>query len=643
MQIGERQRRERLSSLPGRSVQDLVVSQPGWLYEGNAVLHPRGSEYQTQIVVDGIPLTDDRSPGFGPEIEADDLQSVTIYTAGFPAEYGRKLGGVVELNTEEEPQPGLRGELVAAGGSYDTASSYARLQDDHGPDSFGISASGSMTSHFLNPVVPENYTNSGTAGDFSAQYERDLNKNDRIKVTARRELTRFLIPNELIQQQAGQRQNGDAFESMVTANYQQILSIDSLFTLGGMVREDSHHLYSNRNPTPIAAFQDNSFREGYFKGTYAVHHGGQELKAGVESDALFLHENFSYAITDPTQFDPGTAQSFRFGEARPDLEQSAFIEDQAHLNKWTMNAGLRWDHYQLLLNQQAFSPRLAVGRYLPSMKMVVHASYDRIFQTPSLDNILLSSSAQVSALSSQFLRLPVKPSGGNDYELGLTKAIADHVRLDANIYRRDARNYADDDQLLNTAVSYPIAFDKAIIYGAEGKLQVTKLGNLNGFVSYSYMVGNAWFPVTGGLFLGQDVSAAISQLSGHFPDSQDQRNTADTQFSYKVGPRVWFGAGGSYGSGLPFDYGGTQAEAIAEYGSQVVSRLNFVRGRIRPLLSVDASAGAYVFKHDRIQSSLRIDFENLDNRLNVLDFNGLFSGNAIAPGRSLFLRWDTRF
>ena len=48
-QIGSDTIQNRLSSLPGRSLQDLVNSQPGWLYEGNAVLHPRGSEYQTQI------------------------------------------------------------------------------------------------------------------------------------------------------------------------------------------------------------------------------------------------------------------------------------------------------------------------------------------------------------------------------------------------------------------------------------------------------------------------------------------------------------------------------------------------------------------------------------------------------------------
>ena len=64
-QIGSQDIQNRLSSIPGRSLQDLVNSQPGWLYEGNAVLHPRGSEYQTQFVVDGIPLTDNRSPSFG--------------------------------------------------------------------------------------------------------------------------------------------------------------------------------------------------------------------------------------------------------------------------------------------------------------------------------------------------------------------------------------------------------------------------------------------------------------------------------------------------------------------------------------------------------------------------------------------------
>src|SRR5579862_1234423 len=160
----------RVSSVPGRSLQDLVNAQPGWLYEGNAVLHPRGSEYQTQFVVDGIPLTDNRSPSFGPEIEADDVQSMTIYTAGIPAEYGRKLGGVVEVNTLEDPQAGFHGQTVLSGGSFDSAGAFVQGQYVWGKNTLGGSVSGGMTDHYLNPVVPQNFSNTGTLGDFSLHY-----------------------------------------------------------------------------------------------------------------------------------------------------------------------------------------------------------------------------------------------------------------------------------------------------------------------------------------------------------------------------------------------------------------------------------------------------------------------------------------
>jgi outer membrane cobalamin receptor len=643
MQIGTKQIEQRLSSLPGRSIQDLVVSEPGWLYEGNAVLHPRGSEYQTQVVIDGIPLTDNRSPSFGPEIEADDLESMSVYTAGYPAEYGRKMGGVIELNTHRPTAPGLHGQLILSGGSYDTASSYGQVQNVWGKNTVGLSASGSMTDHYLNPVVPQNYTNKGTTGDFSTRYERDLTASDRLSLSVRHELSRFQVPNELEQQEAGQVQNRDNFETMGTVHYQHILSPDSLVALAGMVRDNAKNLYSNRNPTPISAFQHNYFREGYFKGTYSLHHRNQEIKAGVESDAIFLHENFSYHITDPEDFDKDTPQSLSFAAHRPDLEQSAFVEDMIRLGNWTVSAGLRWDHYQLLLNQNAFSPRISIGRYLPSIKMVLHASYDRIFQTPSFENILISSSPQIDALSDEFLRLPVQPSRGNYYEGGLTESLFNRMRLDVNVYRRDVRNFADDDELLDTGVSYPLAFDKAVIYGAEAKLGVVQLGKLNGFVSYSYMVGRVWFPVTGGLFLGDDAEAALLDLSGHFPNSQDQRNTVRTRFQYQLAPRVWFAAGAAYGSGLPFEYGGDEADALATYGPQVVRRINFERGRIRPSLAMNASLGLDLYARDKRSVRLQADGDNLNDRLNVIDFGGLFSGNAIGPERSFTLRLKTNF
>src|SRR5271156_1432923 len=306
----------RLTALPGRSMQDLVNSEPGWLYEGNAVLHPRGSEYQTQFVVDGIPLTDNRSPSFGPEpAEADDVDSLKIYTAGIPAEYGRKMGGVVEVNTLKSEDPGFHGQLTLFGGTYETAGISTQDQYTWKGNTLGISASGDMTAHYLNPVVPENYTNRGTSANFSANYERELTPKDRLTFILRHELARYQIPNELVQQNGaylpnadnttgcppvppidepsdcvfipgGQLQTGDNFETMGSVSYQHIFSSDSIGVLRGMSRDTSTDFYSNPASWPLIATNHNDFKEIYFNGSFSIHHGGQEFKAGVESDEI---------------------------------------------------------------------------------------------------------------------------------------------------------------------------------------------------------------------------------------------------------------------------------------------------------------------------------------------------------------------
>ena len=651
---------DRPASLPGRSLVDLVNSQPGWLYEGNAVLHPRGSEYQTQFVVDGIPLTDNRSPSFGPEIEADDVDSLTIYTAGVPAEYGRKMGGVVEVNTLRDDQRGWHGQAIISGGSFDTAVAFAQATYGWGHNTLGVSATGNMTAHYLNPVVPENYTNRGTTGDFSLNFVHDFTPKDRLTLSVRHELSRYEIPNEQIQElpqlqtpaptadTPPQLQTADNFESMGIASYQHVFSSAVLANLRGMVRDNSDDLNSNAFAWPIRAFLHNRFREGYFNGDIAVRHGSQEWKMGVESDAMFLHENFSDVITaspnDPNNpFDPATPTTFAFTGDRPDLEQSAFVQDLIHLGNWTMNAGLRWDHYQLLVNQNAVSPRFSVARYFPSAGLIVHASYDRVFQTPSFENILLASSTQVESLNPDVLRLPVEPSHGNYFEFGATRSFFNQLRIDANYFRRSVNNFADDDQILSTAVSFPVAFRKAIIYGAEGKIEVPHWNRFSGFLSYSYIVGNAWFPVTGGLFLGDDAINAKTQLTGHFPDSQDQRNTARLHLRYQLMSRLWAASSVEYGSGLPFDFAGTYDQAVAEYGQTVVDRINLSSGRIKSTLSVDISVGLDLYKKEKRSLRLQADVENLNNRLNLIDFGGLFSGNALAPPRSYFLRLAATF
>jgi hypothetical protein len=133
------------------------------------------------------------------------------------------------------------------------------------------------------------------------------------------------------------------------------------------------------------------------------------------------------------------------------------------------------------------------------------------------------------------------------------------------------------------------------------------------------------------------------QLTGHFPDSQDQRNTVRGRIRYQVKPRFWLATGIQYDSGLPFEFDRNPETVLEQYGQQVLDRINFNRGRIDPSFLVSASAGADIYKSERVNMRIQADGQNLTNVLNVLDFGGLFSGNAIGPSRSFALRLTTDF
>jgi len=58
---------------------------------------------------------------------------------------------------------------------------------------------------------------------------------------------------------------------------------------------------------------------------------------------------------------------------------------------------------------------------------------------------------------------------------------------------------------------------------------------------------------------------------------------------------------------------------------------------------VNASAGADIYKSDHRNMRFQVEGQNLTNVLDVIDFGGLFSGNAIGPSRSVSLRLTTNF
>jgi hypothetical protein len=639
----------RPASAPGRDIVEIVNRQTGWLLEANGVLHPRGSEYGVQYVLDGEPIIDNRSPAFAPVISAGELESVTVRTGGYPAEYGRQLGGVIELSTARDLRPGWHGKLALDSGGFDSRDASAFFQYTVGKNTFHGEASGFDTDRYLDPAVAENYTNRASGGDASAGWERLWNDHHRTRAAVRYGRVGFEVPNERLQQAAGQRQDRATSETGGELSHTWLLNAETIASGRVAARDLSALLWSNALSTPIQPFQDRGFRETYVAGSISAHRGRHELKAGADAIFRSIRERFFYRITafeigGTPVFDDSTPARFSFADHSPDREQAAYVQDLVRLGAVMLSAGIRWDHYRLMENGVAWSPRLAAAWQTPISGLIVRASYDRVFQTPAIENILLASAGALRALNPDAVVLPLRPSRANYYEAGFSKSFWGKFRLDGSFFRRTFRDFADDSLLLNTGVTFPVAFSSADIQGVEARLELPRWGRVSGLLAYSNLVGRGRLPLAGGVFLEEGAAELLSS-NEEFAITQDQRNTARAQVRVELPKRAWIGAGALYGSGLPVEIEGIADQQLLEsqYGPAILSRVNFERGRVRPSFALNLAGGVTLIHRDRVHSRVQVDVMNVTDRLNIINFAGLFSGTALDAPRWASLRWQIDF
>src|SRR5437899_1632843 len=304
--VGKQSIHEQLSLQPGRDLFDLVNQEPGWVYEGNGVLHPRGSEYDVQFVVDGQPLVQNRSPAFAPDMDSDSVESLRLLTASYPAEYGRQLDGSAAI-------------------------SWSREKERYSVRAFGL-----HSGRYLDPPVTANFGNDGNSGGFSAAYERDFSYNDRLRLTIAHNSLRYEIPNDFIQQIALQRQDAASSETNGQIYYQHTIPANLLLSFSGAVRDSSFSLRSNPASTPVIVNQDRGYREGYVRGDIAGHRGHHDWKAGADSFFTPVNEALQYQITDTSQFDPGTQLNLNFAGSKWDIEPSFYVQDQMRYGGWKL-------------------------------------------------------------------------------------------------------------------------------------------------------------------------------------------------------------------------------------------------------------------------------------------------------------------
>ena len=262
---------------------------------------------------------------------------------------------------------------------------------------------------------------------------------------------------------------------------------------------------------------------------------------------------------------------------------------------------LRYDNYHLLVHEQAVSPRLAAAYYIPRTQTTLRASYNRLFQPPPAENLLLASSSEAAAISPIAVLQgittvpPILPDKENVFEAGAQQMLSKFVRLNMTLYQKRIENFSDKDQFFETGVIFPVSISSGRVTGEELRIESTEISGFRGFVSYANAYAFGVTPINGGLFLGDDPQDLFQQ-GLKFPNDHDQRNEAQFQLSYnhhRSGLYVIFN--GRYDSGVPTDVapGTTLADFVAEgFDPRLYNEIDFQRGRVKPRTLLDLSVGA---------------------------------------------------
>ena len=399
--------------------------------------------------------------------------------------------------------------------------------------------------------------------------------------------------------------------------------------------------------TPIIVSQDRGYREGYLRADLAGHHGRHEWKIGVDGIFNPVHETLQYQITDPTQFDPGTVFAPPlFSDRRWDVEPSAYAEDQIRLGKWNVSAGLRFDHYEFAVNESAWSPRIGVSRFISSLHLLLHGSYDRVFQTPAMENLLLASSPKADSFSGIVVQLPVQPARANYYRGGFHEIFC---RQTAHRWKCVSPRFSELSPTM-TCCSIPASvflslFRRRKFTARKFKLPCRAGGAFRDFSAIRIRSGTGQGPITGGLFLGS-MRSRIFPIRASFPFLRTSEIPCAPVCVFRPPSACGSPPPPNIGSGLPVDLDGShrlQRRVLAQYGAAILNQVNFAAGRVRPEFLARCRRRRHALPQGKKDVSFQIEGNNLTDHLNVINFASLFSGTAIAAPRSVSARLKLAF
>ena len=214
--------------------------------DSNGFFHPLGDHAQVSYVIDGQPVSDQRSKVFSTSIPANAIQSMEVISGSPSSEYGDKTSLIVNAMTRSGlgQKPGA--SFLAGYGSFGSISEEATLGLGGAHWGSFTAANAERTGRFLDTPECSPMHDIGNTGTFFERLDFEPGGKEALHLNLMAARNWLQVPNTYDQPRQDQRQKVVSFN--IAPSYQRTIDARTLAGVNAFYRRDRVNYYPSRDP-----------------------------------------------------------------------------------------------------------------------------------------------------------------------------------------------------------------------------------------------------------------------------------------------------------------------------------------------------------------------------------------------------------
>ena len=635
---------ERLDQMPLAQRTNLpdaiVTAAPGMIRGHDDFVHIRGHEVALNPSINGVQFWENAHSVFSPGLGVDYIDSINVMTGGFSAEYGNRFGGILDVVTKSGYTMRNRGSVTLGAGTAQRHNAGVEFGTQSTRAAFYVNVGGFMSDRFLSPPSPESIHNTGRGGRSFARLDLRGNDRNHVNLVVTGDGVNLELPME--ERDATLR---PAFKNLQRARSQSlILSWSHARSSATAIQASFYQRWSQ-----VHQFAETTDRYGAhtdaertlatfgiktgvtrFLGRHTVKAGADVVVLRPREELFYLSQpwidfthlpdvNESHVHFRGPNVGAGLPRPVVFNGEKTGGQASLYVQDKLQVtSNLSVDAGVRFDRYSLVLSQSHVSPRVNAAFRFPA-GTVLFGSYNHFFVPPPIEN-LLAGSAGLTRLVSEIGRPlpPIRPITEDQFEAGVTQPIGRMASVGLTGYYRLSDDPPHTSIFPDSRFYTYATFDRGKAYGLEIKVSAPSIAGrtLSGYLNYA--LGRVWFynPILGGF----TTEAAHLAETSRFLAPMDQTHTATAGLTYShARSGIWAGVTAEYGSGTPGGHGSGDHEHADGEAHEHATGAGLCAARCESRLIPNLSIGWNAISSGaQPRLSLQVNVENVSNKVYLL-------------------------